>query len=401
MKYRLILFLLLGIDAFVLFFEISHISIASSEASLLYGDFSFLQLLLKTSLAFFGQNDFGLRFIFIMMHIASALLMYEISKEYLKSERNRLWLVLTFILLPGVVSAAIMVNHAGFIIFGLLLYLYLEKKTSKIFINILLFVYALIDVGFVYLFLALALYHLFRKKAKREFAYNIGLFALSSYLYGFDIYGFPRGHFLDTIGVYSAIFTPVIFVYLIYVLYRRYLAQKRDKLWYIASTALIFSLLISFRQRVDIEHFAPYLIVALPLAAQTFASAYRVRLKEHRSGYRAIFVISFVLLIINTLLVFFNKELYLVLDNPKKNFAYNMHIAKELAEVLKKEGYSCVKTDKKMQKRLRFYGINSCAKNRLKEVPLESKVETGVTISYKNRILYKATVTKLNNNKSN
>jgi len=395
MKYKLILFLILGIDAFVLFFETSHISISSSGASLLYEEHSFLQYVVQISLNIFGQNDFGLRFVFIAMHLLSALLMYLISERYLQSQRNRLWLVLTFVLLPGVVSSAIMVNHAGFIIFGLLLYLYLQEKISPLFINILLLIYALIDVGFVYLFLGLAFYYLFAKE-KKAFIYNLGLFFLSSYLYGFDIYGFPRGHFLDTIGVYAAIFNPIIFIYIFYVLYRRYLADKRDKLWYIASTALLFSLLVSFRQRVDIEHFAPYLIVALPLAAQTFVSSYRVRLKQHRKGYKTIFIISFVLLILNTLLVFFNRELYLVLDNPKKNFAYNMHIAKELAKELKDKGYSCVFTNKKMQKRLRFYNIEKCEQNRLQELPITSKRDADVTISYKNRILYKATVTKLN-----
>jgi len=395
MKYKIILFLILGIDAFVLFFEISHISISSSEASLLYGEPSFLQFLVNKSLAFFGNNDFGLRFIFIAMHLVSALFIYAISGRYLHSQRNRIWLVLTFVLLPGVVSSAIMVNHAGFIIFGLLLYLYLEPKIPKIFINILLLLYALIDVGFVYLFLGLAIYYLSHKDMK-AFIYNLGLFFLSSYLYGFDIYGFPRGHFLDTIGVYAAIFNPIIFVYIFYVLYRRYLADKKDKLWYIASTALIISLLISFRQRVNIVHFAPYLIIALPLAAQTFVSSYRVRLKEHRKAYKAIFVTSFILLILNTLLVFFNKELYLVLDNPKKNFAYNMHVAKELAKELKAKNINCVETNEKMQKRLRFYSISECRQNILKELPLTDKKEANVTIRYKNKTLYKATVTKLN-----
>jgi hypothetical protein len=390
----------LGIDALALFYETAHISISSSGASLLYGSFSFLQLLVKSSLSLFGQNDFGLRFLFITMHILSALLMYAISGRYLKSERNRVWLVLTFVLLPGVVSSAIMVNHAGFIIFGLLLYLYLEDKSSKLFINLLLFIYALLDVGFVYLFLGLSLYYLFHKQ-KREFTYNLGLFFLSSYLYGFDIYGFPRGHFLDTIGVYSAIFNPIIFIYIFYVLYRRYLSDKLDKLWYIASTALLFSLLLSFRQRIDIEHFAPYLIIALPLAAQTFSSSYRVRLKEYRRGYRAMFILAFIFLILNTLLVFFNKELYLVLDNPKKNFAYNVDIAKELATKLKKSGIHCVDTNEKMQERLRFYSVEKCENYRLKSLSLKSKKEPDVTISYKNITLYKATVTKLNNKQGN
>jgi hypothetical protein len=399
MRYKFILFLILGIDAFVLFYETSHISISSSGASLLYGGFSFVQLLVKSSLHIFGQNDFGLRFVFIVLHLLSALLIYTISDRYLKSERNRLWLVLIFVLLPGVVSAAMMVNHAAFIIFGLLLYIYLEEKISPFLINILLFFYALIDVGFVYLFLGLAFYYLFHKNMK-YFFYNIGLFILSSSLYGFDVYGAPSGHFLDTIGIYSAIFTPVIFIYLVYVLYRLYLVEKKEKLWYISATALLFSLIISLRQRVEIEHFAPYLIIALPLAAQTFATSYRVRLKEYRGGYRAIFIAAFLLLIANTLLVFFNKELYLVLDNPKKNFAYNVNIAKELAEHLKAKAITCVESDPKMQERLRFYGIAKCKDNKLIELPLESKKPSDVTIRYKNKILYRAVVTKLNNKQS-
>jgi len=86
------------------------------------------------------------------MHLLSAVLIYLISGRYLTSERNRLWLLLTFVLLPGVVSSALMVNHAGLIIFGVLLYLYLEEKCSKLFINLLLFVYAFADAGFAYLF---------------------------------------------------------------------------------------------------------------------------------------------------------------------------------------------------------------------------------------------------------
>jgi len=394
MKYKIILFLILGIDASILFFETSNISISSSEASLLYGQFSFIQLLVKTSLLVFGHNDFGLRSIFILMHLASAVLIYLISAKYLTLQRNRLWLLLVFILLPGVVSSAIIVNNAGFIIFGLLLYIYFEQRFSDRYLNILLFLYAVIDVGFAYLFLGLAIYYLYNKE-KKQFLYTMALYFLTSYLYGFDVYGYPRGHFLDTIGVYSAIFTPIIFVYLFYVLYRRYLTDQKDKIWYIASTALLVSLFISFRQKVEIVHFAPYLIIALPLAAQTFSSSYRVRLKAHRGGYKTIFILAFVFLILNTLVVFFNKELYLVLDNPKHNFAYNMHVAKDLAAQLKKKGITCVKTDNKMQERLKFYAVARCNNIELQAIPLKSKKSGSVTISYKNKIIYKANVTKV------
>ena len=126
------------------------------------------------------------------------------------------------------------------------------------------------------------------------------------------------------------------------------MADKIDKVWYIATSTLIFSLLLSFRQRLDIEYFAPYLMIALPLAAQTFTHSYRVRLKMFRKRYKTIFVLSFVLLILNTLLVLFNKTIYSFIEDPKKHFAYNMYVAKELAYELKAMNIYCVDTDLKM-----------------------------------------------------
>jgi hypothetical protein len=397
MKYRLILLLIVAIDVAILLFEESRLSISASEAYLLYGEGSFLQKLVEASLSFFGHNDFALRLPFLLFHVASIFLLYVLSKEYLRNERNRLWLVLIFVLLPGVVSAAVVVSVAGFLIFALLLFLYVQRYLPSVFSHILLLLYALLDGAFSYLFLGLFVYALSQKR-KIDALYMLGLYFLNIYLYGFVIHGYPRGHFLDTIGLYSAVFTPVIFVYLFYVLYRRYLTADRDIIWYIATTALLFSLLISFRQRVHIEYFAPYVIMALPLAAQTFASSYRVRLKEHRSIYRTIFIVAFVLLILNTLVVFFNKELYLVLDKPQKNFIYNMDVAKELAKLLKEREIECVQTDTKMQRRLRFYGVYECQQYLLKEMPLSSTKESDVTIRHNGIPLYKASVTKVNSN---
>ena len=396
MTSKYILFLILGVDALILFLQTSHISISYEEASLLYGDTSFLQLLIKTSISIFGQNDLGLRFVMIMFHLMSAVLMYLISKRYIALERNRLWLLLVFILLPGVVSAAIVVNSAGMVIFGLLLFIYLSEKLPQYMLNVLLLFYALIDIGFEYLFLGLLIYYLFEKKKRLSF-YMFVLYLITSYLYGFNISGYPTGHFLDTIGVYSAVFTPIIFVYLFYSLYRRYLTSKLDMTWYISSTVLILSLVLSFRQRIPIEYFAPYLIIALPLAAESFISSYRVRLKMFRTRYKLAFVVSFIFLILNTLVVFFNKELFLLLENPKKHFAYEMHIAKELSHELKNKNINCVDTDEKMQKRLKFYKIDKCSKNILTSTNIHNKMMADVTISYKNNILYKANVTNLNN----
>jgi len=331
----------------------------------------------------------------IIFNLLSVLLLYKISKDYIKDYRNRLWLVIIFILLPGVISSAIVVNSAGMIIFGLLLFVYIYKDINPKYTYPLLLIYAFVDSNFIYLFFSLMVYS-FVKKEKNYFIFNLFLAIISIYLYGLDIYGAPIGYFLDSLGVYAAIFTPIIFIYLIYVLYRKLLTKEIDIIWYISSLAFFISLLLSFRQRVNLEYFAPYLILALPLAAQTFINSYKVRLKKFRKRYKLIFILSLLFLIINALLVLFNKELYIFLDNPKDNFAYKMHVAKELAQDLHTKGIDCIDSSDKMSKRLYFYGIDACKMYKLNELDVHSKKVANVTIRYAGRIVYKANVTKIN-----
>ncbi|HUH42586.1 MAG TPA: hypothetical protein VLZ29_05675 [Sulfurimonas sp.] len=397
MSAKLVLFLLLTLDALLLIFQIGELSISYNETLLLNGDFSFLQALIKTSFYFFGQNDFALRLPMITLHLLSALLLYKISKKYLKIQRNRLWLLVIFIFLPGVMSAGIIVNDAGFILFSLLLFLYLYERVSKPYIYILLILYMFLDGNFVYLFSSLAIFAIYSKN-RNLFILNIVLIIGSLSIYGIDMHGSPRGYFIESLGIYAAIFTPVIFVYLFYVLYRRYLTKDIDMLWFITAFTLVLSLILSFRQRIEIEYFAPYVILALPLVAQTFEHSYRVRLNIFRKNYKFMFLVSLVLLFINSSVVFLNKYLYLVIDEPKKHFSYNMHVAKELSKELKARGIDCVDTSTKMAKRLEFYGVTKCNSYILQENYLGESVQDNVTISYKNRVVYSANVTNININ---
>lgn len=397
MSIRLALFLILTLDTLLLIFQIGELSISYNETLLLNGNFSFLQSLIKTSFYFFGQNDFALRLPMIALHILSAILVYIISKKYLKLQRNRLWLVLVFIFLPGVMSAGIIVNDAGFILFALLLFVYFYERLSPRYIYILLIFYMLIDGNFVYLFIALTAFAIYIKN-RNFFILNLFLVIGSLLIYGIDMHGSPRGYFLESLGIYAAIFTPIIFVYLFYILYRRYLTKDIDILWFIATVTLVFSLILSFRQRIAIEYFAPYIILALPLVAQTFEHSYRVRLNIFRKNYKLIFLVSLTLLFINSSVVFFNKYLYLLIEEPRKHFSYNMHVAKELSKELKEREIYCVDTSTKMAKRLEFYGVTKCNNNILQENYLGESLSDNVTISYKNRVVYSANVTKINTN---
>ena len=393
MKKYLILFLILGLDAFFLLYQTSQLSISYAELTLLKGSFSPLQQIEYISFLIFGKNDFALRIPMIALHVMSSLLLFRLSKNYLKYDRDRFWLLIVFILLPGVLSSSLVVNSAGLVIFSLLLYLNLFEKNSYykyLLLPLLWFVSPSMEI----LFLALTLYAL-KNKEYRFGVFNSVLFLSSFSYFGFDATGLPKGHFLDTLAIYSAIFTPIAFVYIFYILYRRFITARTEILWFISATALLLSLLLSFRQRLHLEEFAPFILVALPLAAQTFYHSYRVRLKEFRFTYRILFSLSILFLFLNATVVFFNKYLYQVVKNPSDHFAYEMNIASELADHLKENNITCIDVnDSKMQQRVEFYGIGYCQENKLENA--ESNNSKNVSISYNKTLVYRAYVTKIN-----
>lgn len=394
MREKALFFVLLGINLLILLLEIKGLSIGYSEAKILYAhNPSLLSSLITFSLHLFGQNDYALRIPMITLHLVSVVLLYEISKHYLTRPYDRLWLILIYVLLPGVNSAALVVDNAGLVIASLFLFVYLYLNFGR-YALIVLPLLGSIDPAFAYLFFAITLYG----ALKKEYLFlGVGSIALviSLFVFGLHIGGSPESRFLDVLGVYSAIFSPIVFIYLFYVLYRRSMAREWDLLWTIATSAFVISLLLSFRQKVEVQTFAPFLLIALPLAAQTFLHTYRIRLREFRLRYRILFYSAFGLLVINTMVVFFNQYLYRFLSEPKHHFSYPMHVAKELATVLNKNGIECIDAnDQKLQLRLRFYGITHCETYRLDATPNEGS--TKVTISYINAPIFSSYVTKVN-----
>jgi hypothetical protein len=177
-------------------------------------------------------------------------------------------------------------------------------------------------------------------------------------LYGFDTGGKPRGFLVDTFAIYASIFSPLLFIYFFYTIYREGVKGNRHIVWYISATSLAFSLLFSFRQRIYIEDYAPFVVIFLPYMVKNFLQSYRVRLPQFRRKHRYVASITLFILLLNATLTIFNKPLYLFLENPKKHFAYNYNIAKELAAKLKKNNINEIESDQQeLLLRLKFYGI--------------------------------------------
>ncbi|MDD5159730.1 MAG: hypothetical protein PHI47_06730 [Sulfuricurvum sp.] len=384
---------LLGINTLILVLQIKGLSISYNEAKILYGDSSLLRSIINLSLNLFGHNDYALRLPMILLHLVSVFLLYAISRYYVTRENDRLWIILIYVLLPGVTSAALIVDNAGLVIASLFLFTYTYLRFDKYALGLLPFL-LIVDPAFAYLFFAVALYGIYRKNYL-FISLGILLLIISLRLYGIHVGGLPESRFLDALGVYAAIFSPIVFLYLFYVLYRRFFAKEWDLIWMIASSAFLISLLLSFRQKVEVQTFAPFLLLALPLAAQTFLYTYRIRLREFRIRYRILFYSAFLILILNVMAVFFNQWFYRFISKPTHHFSYPMHVAKELSSVLHQDHIKCIDAgDEKLQLRLRFYGITQCQSYRLeKKLTHEGKK---VTISYKNIPVYKTYVTKIN-----
>jgi hypothetical protein len=365
----------------ILLYLLKDLSISYNEAVIYYDKINFIHIIAHLSTSIFGETDFALRFPFLLFYLGSGLLLYLLTDDYFKHPNDRLLSVSIFMMLPGVNSAALLVNESIVVIFFTLLYLYLYKlyKTEN---YILLTLFLFIDNSFAILFLALFIISM-KKRDNFLLIYSLILFGISMSMYGFEMGGRPQGYFIDTFAIYASIFSPLLFLYFFFSIYRVGLKEpNKDMYWYISATALGLSLIFSIRQKVAIEDFAPFVVIAIPVMLRLFLHSLRVRIKQFRTYLYIGFSLVITTLILNFLVVIFNKPLYKLLDNPEKHFAYRYHIAKEVVHKLKLEGITDIHIDdQRLRKRLEFYGIKSSNKYRLSRFKI-SETYKEFTIEY-------------------
>ena len=395
MKTKAALAFILVLDLLFLLYGVHTLSISAHEAHIFFEGKGFLHYLVTASTQLFGQNDYALRMPFVLFHLLSIILMYNISKFYLKRDEDRILSVVLFVLLPGVVSSALLVNSASVSIFFTLLFIYLFLRKKELAYWSLLPLLVLIDNSFIILYFALVAYGIYAKNRPLMILSSV-LFLLGLYMYGFAVMGKPRGYFLDTFAAYALVFSPLLFLYFFYTMYRILVREKKSILWVISFTALIVSILLSFRQRIIIEDFAPFVVVSIPLMVQVFVKSYRTRLPELRRSHNVMFVLVFSFLLFNFYGTYFNQFFYRFMEHPQKHFAYKYHVAYELAKKLHALGVNHIMIDdEKMQERLRFYGIEAGDGYRVVQNDTYHDSDS-VTISYMNQPIISYSVSKLN-----
>lgn len=223
-----------------------------------------------------------------------------------------------------------------------------------------------IDKTFNILFLTFFFFGIYKKKSTM-FIISFILFALNLTFYGFEVSGKPKGYLLDTLGIFAACFSPLIFIYFFYVLYRLTFKDDKSLLWFLGSITFVFCLLLSLRQKLYLEDFLPFCVICTPLLVKTLMQSYRVRLPRFRLKYKIFIECAFAFLLFCYFSIIANNILYFFIKNPNNHFANNYHIVKELAYKLNQNGINSIHAKKELQKRLLFYGIKDSKKLYIRE----------------------------------
>jgi len=347
--------------------------------------FPVLNYILNISFSLFGKNDFALRLPGVLINFLNVLLFYKITGFYLKKEKDRIFATVIFMLIPGMIISSLIINKSVYLIFLTLLFVYLYH-VKKVFSYILLFGMVFLDYSFISLFFALVFYAVY-KKDNFLLILSLVFLAVNANYFNYDIGGRPRGHFLDLFGTYFLIFSPFVFIFFLFSIYKGFFDKKRDIVFFIAFFTFVISILLSFRQRIKIDDYAPFTLVYLVYMVKYFLSSYRVRLPQFRKVYKAVFVV-----LLGTLVVF-DIALFLNRYTPARKLSSSYYFIKPLAFMLKKNHIDKVQANNaRMQKALGFYGVKKGGNYRL----VYEKSRNIVSILHKKEKILQIDVSKLN-----
>lgn len=355
-----------------LIYLISGASISYKEAIILEQNKVLMAKLANFAIAHLGANDFTLKVPNLIFHALNLTLIYLISNKLLKYKSDSVLCVGVYAITPGVIMQGGILNESILMLFVVLLICYIELTKHKRFAYPLFVLAVFVDESAFMLFLALFFYALFKENDELHFVpriranirgnlgillFSIFCFALNLYLFGIDISGRPRGRFLDIFSELALLYSPLLFVYFIYTIYRNFAKYRANLLLYVSGTSLLVSVILSVRQEIDKEIFMFMSLCGIPLMIRQFLSDIRLRLPIFRLNYKRRFMIVIAVLVLEAGLLIFSNQIYRF-SNDDEIFLNQFYIAKEIAHELKKRNISRVSIDSRMQKRLAFYGID-------------------------------------------
>jgi len=304
----------------------------------------------------------GLRLFFVLLGLMTVVLYYELSRRYFSKPEDAYLATILFMFLPGTLTATTLVNVAILVLPLVLFFVLMYERGNVWSLPFVMLALFFIHEASIIFFVALLLYAVVHKDKKLAIFSAAFLGAFIYLLKGIEIGGRPEGHFVEIFGLYASIFSPLLFLYFFYAMYRILLREKKTLLWYISFTALAFSLLLSIRQRVLITDFAPYVMIAIILMVDVFNHSVRVRLPEFQKRYKRGFYVVILFLGLSASVIIFHKLSYELLGNTDKHFAKRIYEPYILAKELKTKEFPCYQGDKGSERyQLRYYDILPCS----------------------------------------
>ena len=338
----------------------SSAPISPHEAKAFYAETNIVSTLMHMGDTAFG-NLFGLRVFFVFFGFLSILFFYEFSRRYFPKREDAYLATFIFMLLPGIVTGSTLANVAIVVLPFVLLFVLLYEKNHYIFLPLIMLILFFIHEASIIFFIALLLYGILYKDKKLSIFAGAFLIAFVYLAKGIEISGRPSGHFAEIFGLYAAVFSPLVFFYFFYTMYRILLREKKSLLWYISFTALLVSLLLSIRQRIGITDFAPYVLIAVPLMLHLYHNSLRVRLPEFRKKYILGFKVIIATLVLSSVSILLYQVLFDLTKDTKRFYSNSVYAPYILAEALKVQNIHCYDTtDERERYQLEYYNISTC-----------------------------------------
>jgi MFS family permease len=350
---------LLSLYVIVSFFLAATTPITPHEANNLYSNTGIVSLLMQWGSAVV-PGFLGLRIFFLLFAFLSLRIFYELSQRYFSRREDVYLSTALFMFLPGILTATALAN-VGIIVLALVLFFVLmyERRHFSVLPLIMLALFFIHEASIIF-FVALFFYGVTHKNKMLTIVSVAFVFAFVYLAKGIEIGGRPSGHFIEIFGLYAAVFSPLLFLYFFYTMYRILLREKKTLMWYISFTALAISLLLSIRQRVYITDFAPYVMISTIAMVDVFTHSLRVRLPQFQKRYLRAFYIVIVVLVFSAATIIFHRPFYYLAKDRKHHFAFRIYQPYDLAKALKQKGVTCYDAKGRTALQLRYYGIPSC-----------------------------------------
>jgi len=361
---------------FLYFYSINFLSFSIVELQSVE-KFKLLELLFEK---FNITNDYSLRIIPVIFSFFSVLFFFNLSEIFLKKDKYIATVIFLFI--PGFIVSSVLINKAVFLIFFTLLFIYTFKKI-RFLSYLLLICYVFVDYSFIALYFSLIFYAIYKKDTRFLF-FILFLMAINANYFDYKIGGKPKGFLVEVLAIYILIFSPFVFFYFVYTIYKGFFFKK-DIVFFIGSFTFLISIFLSFRQKIKIDDFAPFVLPYTLYMYKIFISSYRVRLRKFRLPYKLLFVFLFSTMIIFDVLIF--------LGVFKKGLDKSIYFVKPLSKILKEKNINQIYCNNvNLCRVLNFYGIKLGNEYYLKY----SKNNLKVSILYNKKKILDIDVSNLN-----